>query len=253
VVGGVTGPIVDRWGYPVLFTVIASTWLIHTAIALTVEEQHLPAAPKERLGRPHAHAMLPQAFYLLLAANLLFSTGNSVGNMGRSLVMDLQGFTATAITLIAAIGSAIGLVLNPLLGYLSDRLNRHMLLILTYALGGLALAMVGLTTSLVGFSLIALLMAAAGAERAISSALVTDLVSPEALDCGMSFYDAARWIGGVLGFAGIGYAIQLLGLQYAYIATALLPILALALLLWMRQHEMRAKSQRVEVTGEIAP
>ena len=94
----------------------------------------------------------------------------------------------------------------------------------------MALITVALANSLLDFAVVALLAAVQGAGAAIGTALVADVVAPDALDRGMGFFDAARWAGGICGFAGTGYAVQSLGLQTTLLAAALLPLLAVALL-----------------------
>jgi len=112
----------------------------------------------------------------------------------------------------AGLGSATGLMWSPVIGRLSDRVNRVYLLCLIYAIGVLALIMLARNSTLVGFIIVSALMAVNGAERAVSSALIIDLLPSHALNRGISFLDAAKWIGGVIGFAGTGYAIQFMGL-----------------------------------------
>src|SRR4029434_3424733 len=124
----------------------------------------------------------------------------------------------------------IGLGLNPLMGRLSDRIPRGLLLSITYVASTFALVAVALANSLFDFAGAGVAGAVEGEGAAIGAALVADVVAPDALDRGMGFFDAARWAGGICGFAGTGYAVQRLGLQNTALAGALLPLLAVALL-----------------------
>jgi MFS family permease len=237
VLGGPSGLVVDQWGYRMLFTLSATIWLMQIAAAFFLQNgQQVTAPPKMETARTRP-AQLASPFLLLLAAALLFSTGGFIGTMGRSLALDAQGFPAATITLIAAIGSGLSLILNPLTGRLSDRVNRRLLLCLIYATGGLSLVLLAYSTTLAAFLIVALLTAASGAERAVSSALVSDLLPSHGLSQGLSLFDGVKWIGGVVGFAGTGYAIQLLGLPLTLLAGAALPLLSIVLLLYLHSRD----------------
>jgi MFS family permease len=247
VLGGPTGLVVDHWGYVTLFTLIGCSWLVLVGAASLLDNGKKntvtanPATATSSFARPDGSILL------LLSAALFFSTGNFFSILGRSLAMDHQGFTAAALTLTAALGATTGLILNPVIGYLSDRVNRCYLLCLIYAVGGLALAMLATTTSLVGYAIAAVLMTVGGTERAVSSALVSDLLPPHALNRGLSLLDAAKWVGGVVGLAGTGYAVQILGIQWALTAGALLPLFAILLVFYLQRRERRVRRFAVQV------
>ncbi|MDQ4075777.1 MAG: MFS transporter [Chloroflexota bacterium] len=229
--GGITaGPIVDHWSWPALFAVMALLQLVQLGAGLALQDpvvtrrvagEHLAAERQAGLGR---------TFLLLLAANLLSGVTIFIGMMGRSLLMDAQGFTATTITWTGAVGAVVGLLLNPLLGHLSDRFNRHLLLALTYAGNMLSMVAMVLAASVLDWSLVALLAAVANVDRVIASALAVDLLPPEMIDHGMSRFEAVKWAGGIFGFAGTGYAIQLVGLRAPMVGGAILSLLAILLL-----------------------
>jgi MFS family permease len=92
------------------------------------------------------------------------------------------------------------------------------------------------------FIVVAVLTALSGAERAISSALVSDLLPVHTRSRGLPLFDSVKWLGAVVGLAGTGYVIQLLGLAQALLVSALLPAAAITLLLVLRV-ERRAAVQ----------
>lgn len=236
--GAVTGPIADRWGYATLFTVVAVVWLVQviSAWGLTEKQPHPAHSPIRDPGA--RRSAVNGLFALLLTANLLFGIGTFVANIGRSLAMESLGFAATAVTVSAAVGSVAALLLNPWVGYLADRVHRPLLLALAYLAGALTLALLATTTTLAGFTVAALLMAITGTERVVASALVIDLLPTAALDEGLALIDAVRWAGGVIGFAGAGYAFQQWGVAAALWLTLLLPTAAIGLLVlapWTRR------------------
>jgi MFS family permease len=170
--------------------------------------------------------------------------------------MEAQGFASSTITLLAALGAGIGLVVNPLLGGLSDRVGRSWLLCIVYLTGALALVMMAYSHTSLDFTVVAVLTALSGAERAISSALVSDLLPVHARSRGLALFDSVKWLGGVVGLAGTGYVIQLLGLSQALLVSALLPAAAITLLLVLRLQRRTAVQRpaaHLERASGVAP
>jgi MFS family permease len=73
-----------------------------------------------------------------------------------------------------------------------------------------------------------------GVNGSVGNALVTDLLPQEALGKGLSLFGATSWIGGVLGFAGAGYALQNLGMLPTFIIGGCLPLVGILLLIPVR-------------------
>ena len=236
VLGGLmTGPIADRWGYGVLLTILALFWLAQVGGGILLHESRRRGATTAESAvsmRPHT-ALWP--LFLLLASGFLISTARFLASMGQSWAMDANGFPAAAVTMVAAVGAGAGLLLNPTVGRLSDGFSRQWVLAITYAGAAFALALMANATTLVHFVMVAVLMSVAYASDVVAPALVTDLVHQDQLDRWMSYFTTARWIGAIVGYAGSGYAVQTVGLQATLIAGIALPVLAVALLFWMRR------------------
>lgn len=227
-----SGPIVDRWGFESLLSVMALLWFVQVGGGALLKERPVTVervAPTSGVARAPIGVVWP--LLLLLAANFLLSTVRFVGGIGQTLAMDTQGFPMTAVSLVAALGAAFGLVINPLSGRLSDRFGRRTVLAVTYIGAILALAMMATAFSVFQFVVIAFLMTVAYAADAVTPALITDLSPKEQLDHWMSVITTGRWVGAIVGYAGAGYAVQSFGLSMTLLASALLPLLALVLLI----------------------
>jgi MFS family permease len=234
--GAATGPIADRWGYPALFASLAGLAVCLPLAALLVEDKVMPPA-RDRDGLPPGRKHgLGRGFTLLFLASLAVALANFMAILGRSLLMNDQGFRAAAISSTAAISGAVVLPLPPVLGWLSDRFERKRLLGLCYLAGTAGMLVLPASASLWHFWLVIVLMRISSTVGiGLGSALVTDMVPTEVLGRRMSLFNATSWIGGILGFAGTGLAIEQFGLSATFRAGALLPLLAILLVAAVRQ------------------
>jgi MFS family permease len=240
------GPIADRWGYATMFTAVALFLGLWPLIGLLVEDKVVvrvqPGVAPTRAKRRG----LGTGFFLLLLASLAAGVAGFVRGLGTSLAMDDLGFGSAAISSTVAVAGAVTLPLPLLMGWLSDRLGRKRFL--TFGYLGVA---VGLLTLAGAASLWHFWLAAALAtlmsnvNNGVGSALVTDLVPQASLGRGLSLFTATNWIGGIVGYAITGRAIQSFGASVTFIAGACLPLLAILLLIPIR--EARRKEAVVKV------
>jgi len=225
--GVVSGPIVDRWGFLALFVVLACCWLLPPLATLFLEEtaghveQSAPKAASAALGRP---------YYLLLIANTLAWLSIFIADLGRPLQMNAFNYGATAISGATAIGGAVSIPLPFLLGWLADRFDHRRLILLCFGAGVFSLVFLALSTALWHFWIATILGTLVAASSIVGSALVTDLVAPEALGRALSRYGATGWVAGVIGSALTGYAIQSFGMETTFIGGAFLPLIAVVVL-----------------------
>lgn len=234
--GGLTiGNLVDRWGYASTLSLLATYSCILPVAALALSDK--PAVRRAPVVGVRQAAPLSNGFYLLVSVGILVGTALSVGTLGNALAMKELGFLSANVSSTAAVGGLVTLPLAPLIGRLSDRLGRKGPIMLCYISGGLGLMMLSLATALWQFWLAAGLLAVAGISGVVS-ALVADLVPKEALGKGLSAQTASGWVGGIVGYALGGLAIEKLGTHSALLAVAPLFLAAIVLLVPICQYQV---------------
>jgi MFS family permease len=244
IVGGLSvGPIVDRWGYPMMFSVLALFTVILPTTAIFVEDKKVERVPNHTAPKHSEKPSFGKAFIILLLAHLLALVVNGAGNIGRSLAMDNLRFGATAITSTGVIGGLVMLPFPLILGWLSDRLGRKRMMIICYASYALSMVIYGFSTSLWHFWIATSFFGIGFISNSVGNAFVTDLVAPEALGRGVSLFQGMNWIGNMIGLAAAGYALQNLGMPTAMLIGAALPIIGIVLII-----SIRVANARVPVT-----
>jgi MFS family permease len=143
------------------------------------------------------------------------------------------------------VGGVVSLGLSLLAGWLSDRVGRKWPLAVCYFGGAAGLIVLIAATSLVHFWVVAVLLSLVGAVAGgLGSALVTDLVPQELLSRGLSLFGAMGWIGGIVGYASTGYALENVGLAPTMVAGALVSLVAIVLLVPIRQAALGGQLER---------
>ncbi len=264
--GGLTaGPATVAWGYPGLFAAAAAFSLLNPLLALLVEDQ--PIAPRKAVSVPLTRdadaipltrdadatqaaesdgsapvaaagerASLGRGFWLLFLAAVVAMAANVASQIGRSLAMADLGFNATAISSTVAVSGVITLPLPLLAGWLSDRIGRRLILGISYAAVTLALLVLANAVQLWHFwAVIALATVQSVVGGAVTPALGADLAPRPALGQAMALLSLTTWIGGVLGFAATGEAVKALGLSPSMLFAALLPVVGVAMLGFIRR------------------
>jgi MFS family permease len=234
-IGGLaSGFITDRWGYATMFSAMAILMFLMPLSGgfmqeKVVDQSHPEAGlTKEKVG-------LGRNYYLLFSSNLIASTAGFIVFLGRSLLMSDLEFGAFAISSTGAIGGLITLPIPLIMGWLSDRTGRKIYLYLGYLVGAASLFFLALAASLWDFYFVSILLAlSTQVGMAIGNAFVTDLMPPESLGRGLSLFGATAWIGGVIGFAAGGYALQSLGKNLTIIIGIGLFLIAAVLLIPIR-------------------
>jgi MFS family permease len=236
----VSGYLVDRFGFARMFALLSLVAVLWPLAALFQRDHRAPrtkanAKPAAEGGR------LGKGFYLLSGASLVIAIAGFVGMMGRSMRMSALGYPATAISSTMALSSALTLPLPLLIGWLSDRLGRKRFLILGYLVAAVGLTILSRSSSLWHFAVAVTLSGLSGSIRGVvGAALADDLIPRESLGRGLGLFGCTGWVGAIIGFAGTGQAVQHLGLTPTLVGGAALPLIALLLLVPLRQTRMQA-------------
>jgi MFS family permease len=242
--GAVVGQLVAWWGYGAMFGVLAVVWTALPAMGLVGLRKTAVAAPAPAPGGRIPGPRLGRAFSSLLAASLAASLAINVGRLGTSLSMAALAFSPGAVASTAVVSGLITVPFALLMGALADRLGHRRVLLAGYALAvGGALLLAAATQLWHFWAAATLLFVAWCANASVSSALATDLLAPEALGRGLPRLNAMDSLASILGFAGAGYLMDVLGATVLYLIVAAVAALAVPLL-GMASPRRRAVPQR---------
>jgi MFS family permease len=235
-VGGVlgslaSGPIVDRWGFTALFTLAGLMYIIVPIAGLFVEDKFVPPVRRAASAPVPRGIFTNRTFLFLFCASILAHIANSQLLLGRPLIMDRLHFDATAISSAGAVGALIAIPLPLLIGWLSDRLGRKPLIMITYL--GTAIALLILAPALEQWQFWAAcaLQNTLGTSLVVGSALVADIFPRESLGTPLSLFGATPWIGFVVGFGASGAAINAFQMTPTLIIGAFLALVGIVLLI----------------------
>ena len=237
--GAVSGPIVDRWGFPALFLLTASCWVLQPLIALLLQDRVLAELPREAESIQTENRAFGGTFYLFMLANLIAFGASFIAVLGRPLRMDELHFDAAAISGVVAIGGAVSLPLPFLFGWLSDRMNRYWLIVSCFLVSAIGLAALARSLALWHFGFSTILLSGVGISLGIGPALVTDLVPPKNLGRALSLYNFSPSMGGIFSFGLAGYAFQGFGMYATFMGGAFLTLIAVALVVWVQRAQAK--------------
>jgi MFS family permease len=234
-VGGLSvGPLVDRWGFPTMYSVLAVFTAILPLCAIFLDDKKIVRTPSTSTPDLREKPSYGRAFVILTLAHLIVLIVNGTGNIGRSLAMEDLEFTATAISSTGVIGGVVQLPFPFIVGWLSDRVGRKRMMIICYAAYVVCMVLFAVSKSLWQFWIAMALFGFGFISNSVGNAFVTDLVEPKALGRGISLFQSMNWIGNVIGLAVTGFAIQNLGVSSSMLIAAILPLIGIVLIISIR-------------------
>jgi MFS family permease len=235
--GLVVGGLVDRQGYPFMFSILSLVWGIWPLLATTkMKDTSLRVEKQAQEGDGFRVRLRDKAPLALLMMAILFSMiAINVGRLGMPMVMDLLEFTPGEITSATAVAGLVTLPFSYFLGMLSDRLGRKSILILGYLMAAAAVLMLVLASQTWQFwTAASMLLIAMTVSGSVASAFATDLLSPGVLIKVLPWLTSAGAFAGILGFALTGILIETLGFSALFAGGAFVALVAAALVLPLR-------------------
>jgi DHA1 family multidrug resistance protein-like MFS transporter len=238
------GWLVDRWGYPTMFSILALFMALLPLISIFLKEKHV-VTPRVELTEDQKLPGLGKGFYLLFMATILSSITGFYAMLIRSLVMSDLSFSPLEISSTGAVGGLFGMPFPLLMGWLSDRFGRKIMLGAGFLIAFASMVLLAFSRALWNFWMVFVGMAIASGCTGIGNAFVTDLVPHQSLGKGLAVYGSATWIGGIIGFTLAGYMLQYLGLVPAFVIGSILPLIAVGLLIPIRARSVLVKPQPI--------
>ena len=229
------GYLADRWGPRVTFECIGVFYLLVVAGALLSAER--AQLPHEAPGREPGHPVRPgqsssgSGLAPLLAGQLLLAVAVASGNLGRSLSMDQRSFSRLTVDLTASISGLVTLGLPPLLGWLSDRVQRRGILGVAFLVSSASIVTLAFSREPWHFYGFAVLSAFSSIPFSIGPAFVLDVVPPRRAARAVSVFQGMFWAGNIAGMAASGVAFERLGTSVPLLFAAALPAASALLLL----------------------
>jgi predicted MFS family arabinose efflux permease len=99
-----------------------------------------------------------------------------------------------------------------------------------FTFGAVGLALLTFASDLWQFGLVVILITMIGSVFGVGSAHTVDIVPEESIGVGLSLFESASWVAGILGFVAAGYAIENVGFVPSVIIGAALPLIAIVVL-----------------------
>lgn len=235
--GGMSsGFIVDLWGFETMFTIYGCLYLIPLVLVFLLDDTRTERKQKAK-REPGVAIPVNVMMWIIILAGVLPNAASFMVNFTRPIIMGNAGFANTHISAVVGVSGGVGIPLPFILGWLSDRMDKKLILMIGYAIGASGIAMLALATALWQFYVALILMMGSSSVFMVGSALIKDISEPDDLDQNLSYYATTPWVGGVGGYLLAGFATQQFGLIPAVWIASALPIISVILVMTLRRPE----------------
>ena len=181
---------------------------------------------------------------MLLVANFFARLGPTVSDLGRPLVMLQLNLNAVDVSNAIAVSAAVTFPLPLILGWLSDRVGRKVILVLFYALAAVGIMILRAANLPWHFWFSAALVALVNSSGSVGQAYVADLSDAKAVGRSLALFSSSQFIASMIGLGGAGYVMQGIGINPTLLLGALSMVIAIFVLLLLRPSAL-GSAQRV--------
>lgn len=252
--GAAVAWLVEMQGYKIMFAALGLVYALWPLVGMMLVKDVPVSRPAPSTTRNINQARSRGSFTMLLMSILLVAMTISISRLGLSLSMKAGMFSPSAIARTNMVG---GLVTVPLVmgfGLLSDRVGRKLLLAFGSLLAALSTGLLVSAHQLWQFWIVsAAILAARSISGSLASALATDILEPEALGKALPRLTSMNWVAGILGFAGSGYVIEMLGSNSLYWMATIFSLIATAIIAFMTRPGQKQFSEPGLPQGEALP
>jgi MFS family permease len=239
IAGLIGGNIAERWGFPVLFVIMAMVAGVMLIVTSTIRDVATRSDTRLRIKNESdtpavARAGVGSLVYMLLLANFFARLGSTASDLGRPLTMIRLEMNATDVSSAIAFSAAATLPLPLILGWLSDRIRRKHLLILFYGFGAMGILLLIVASAPWHFWFSAALVSVINASNGVGQAYIADLSDTKIIGRSLSLFNSSNFIASMIGLGGAGYVMGGIGIHPTLLLGASSLVIAMFILLQMR-------------------
>jgi DHA1 family multidrug resistance protein-like MFS transporter len=225
------GLVADLFGFPSLWLFVAGECLVGAMVFFVFGSD--PPTIRNRVRQPFWAAFRPSMFstigVLCLASSISLLGYSLLGPNLNVYLFDDLGFNRTMIGVLAFIGMGVTTLLQPLIGFYSDRHGRKPFLML----GAVNLVFGNLLLLFGGNVLLVLvariLMSNFAVFRSIGSAYIADIVPPTEKSMALGLFNSVDALSRSLGAAVGGYVISLTSMPTLILISPVFPAIGIAI------------------------
>jgi DHA1 family multidrug resistance protein-like MFS transporter len=242
-IGGILGPVLGGYlaqnmGYRVLFYV-SSGILIANALLLLVTGRSLRTDERSKTKiKIWANIKVilhdPQMRFSFTIAFLIFFGLSSIRSFLPIYASEFFNMDDVSVGLMTTIGTALMLLLTPLMGALSDRISVKRLLISLLSVSGILFLLIQFASTPLHITLLAIGLIISYSSQSISLIMLSKLAAKNKIGITMGIYGSFEDMGLIIGPLLFGYIWESFGAKNIYIVTAASAFLAITLLLVTR-------------------